>query len=91
MWLPNVPPKPTTIISSWIAAFIGIAAVVALDSYARVRSDLPFVMGSFGATSVLIYGAINGPLSLSRATCSWAPWCLCSSGCCVGSMSSRGG
>jgi len=51
---------------SWIGAFIGIAAV----SYANFNiiedMDLVMVIGSFGASAVLIYGAINSPLAQPR-------------------------
>jgi len=51
---------------SWTGAFIGIAAV----SYANFNiiedTDLVMVIGSFGASAVLIYGAINSPLAQPR-------------------------
>jgi CBS-domain-containing membrane protein len=54
------------IVWSWIGAFIGIAAV----SYANFNiiedTDLVMVIGSFGASAVLIYGAINSPLAQPR-------------------------
>ncbi len=51
---------------SWLGAFLGIAAV----SYANFNmiddTDLVMVIGSFGASAVLIYGAINSPLAQPR-------------------------
>jgi CBS-domain-containing membrane protein len=51
---------------SWIGAFLGIGAV-AYVSYDLVdRTDLVMVIGSFGASAVLIYGAIKSPLAQPR-------------------------
>lgn len=51
---------------SWIGAFLGIAAV-ALAHYRFLEgSDLVMVIGSFGASAVLIYGAIRSPLAQPR-------------------------
>jgi len=51
---------------SWIGAFLGIAAV-AYISYNNLReTDLVMVIGSFGASAVLIYGAIESPLAQPR-------------------------
>jgi CBS-domain-containing membrane protein len=54
------------IIWSWIGAFFGIAAV-AYISYNRLdQTDLVMIIGSFGASAVLIYGAIKSPLAQPR-------------------------
>lgn len=51
---------------SWIGAFLGIAAV----AYAQLQivdgTDHVLLVGSFGATAVLLYGAITSPLSQPR-------------------------
>lgn len=48
---------------SWIGSFLGILAVAYLSSgYMEVR-DLTLVIGSFGASAVLIYAAIRSPLA----------------------------
>lgn len=54
------------IIWSWIGAFLGIATV-ALISY-KILEDkgLTMIIGSFGASAVLIYGAIKSPLAQPR-------------------------
>ena len=51
---------------SWLGSFLGIAAV-ALINY-RLLAGTPFMMiiGSFGASAVLIYGAIKSPLAQPR-------------------------
>lgn len=54
------------IVWSWIGAFLGIAAV-AYISYNRLeQTDLVMIIGSFGASAVLIYGAIKSPLAQPR-------------------------
>ena len=54
------------IVWSWIGAFLGIAAV----SYANFNiikdTDFVMVIGSFGASAVLLYGAIKSPLAQPR-------------------------
>jgi CBS-domain-containing membrane protein len=51
---------------SWIGAFLGIATV-ALISYKLLESTgFTLIIGSFGASAVLIYGAIKSPLAQPR-------------------------
>lgn len=52
---------------SWVGAFLGIA-LVALSHYSLVGegSDLTMIIGSFGASAVLIYGAVRSPLAQPR-------------------------
>jgi CBS-domain-containing membrane protein len=51
---------------SWIGAFLGIASVSYLHYNMVPQSDMVMVVGSFGASAVLIYGAPSGPLSQPR-------------------------
>ncbi len=51
---------------SWIGAFLGISAVAWLDHFYFEGSDLSLMVGSLGASSVLIYGAIRSPLAQPR-------------------------
>jgi CBS-domain-containing membrane protein len=51
---------------SWIGAFLGIAAVAWIHSRVLAQSDLVMIIGSFGASAVLIYGAIRSPLAQPR-------------------------
>jgi len=51
---------------SWIGAFIGIAAVSYINFNIIEDTDLVMVIGSFGASAVLIYGAIESPLAQPR-------------------------
>ena len=54
------------IVWSWLGAFIGISAVGIINSYVFEGTDLTLVIGSFGASAVLIYGAIRSPLAQPR-------------------------
>jgi len=51
---------------SWLGAFLGIAAVSFLHYRVLSGTDLVMVIGSFGASAVLIYGAIQSPLAQPR-------------------------
>jgi len=51
---------------SWLGAFLGIAAVSAIHYNLITQTDLVMVIGSFGASAVLIYGAIKSPLAQPR-------------------------
>ena len=51
---------------SWVGAFLGIAAVASLNYKNLENSDLVLIIGSFGASAVLIYGAIKSPLAQPR-------------------------
>jgi len=51
---------------SWIGAFAGIAAVAYINYYFLSETDLLMVIGSFGASAVLIYGAVRSPLAQPR-------------------------
>ncbi len=54
------------IIWSWIGAFCGIGAVAYINYNMLEATDLLMVIGSFGASAVLIYGAIDVPLAQPR-------------------------
>jgi CBS-domain-containing membrane protein len=54
------------IIWSWIGAFLGIAVVAYLNYSKFENTDLVMIVGSFGASAVLIYGAIKSPLAQPR-------------------------
>lgn len=51
---------------SWIGSFLGIAAVALIHYRILEDSDLIMIIGSFGASAVLIYGAIRSPLAQPR-------------------------
>jgi CBS-domain-containing membrane protein len=51
---------------SWLGSFIGIAAVALIHFRVLDGSGLLMIIGSFGASAVLIYGAIRSPLAQPR-------------------------
>ena len=51
---------------SWIGSFVGIAAVALINYRMLKDSDLVMIIGSFGASAVLIYGAVASPLAQPR-------------------------
>jgi CBS-domain-containing membrane protein len=51
---------------SWIGSFCGIAAVALLHYKLVDQNGLLMLIGSFGASAVLIYGAIKSPLAQPR-------------------------
>lgn len=51
---------------SWLGAFLGIAGVAFLHYKVLGDADLMLIVGSFGASAVLIYGAIKSPLAQPR-------------------------
>lgn len=51
---------------SWIGAFLGISVVAWMNHFYFEGSDLSLMVGSLGASSVLIYGAIRSPLAQPR-------------------------
>ncbi len=54
------------IIWSWIGSFIGIIAVAYINYGIIEQTDLVMIIGSFGASAVLIYGAVKSPLAQPR-------------------------
>lgn len=60
------PMEKANLFWSWIGSFIGIMAVAYINYDILSDSDLSLIIGSFGASAVLIYGAINSPLSQPR-------------------------
>jgi CBS-domain-containing membrane protein len=62
------PPRVSNdeILWSWIGSFTGIAAVAWVYQLFFVGTDLTLMIGSFGASAVLTYGAIRSPLAQPR-------------------------
>jgi CBS-domain-containing membrane protein len=62
------PPKVGLIevVWSWIGSFLGIAAVSLIHYKVLNHTDMVMIIGSFGASAVLIYGAIRSPLAQPR-------------------------
>jgi len=51
---------------SFIGAFVGIGLIVYLQSLLLTKHENFFLIGSFGASSVLVFGAIQSPLAQPR-------------------------
>lgn len=51
---------------SWVGSFMGIFIISYFHSTILEDKDLALVIGSFGASAVLIYGARNSPFSQPR-------------------------
>jgi CBS-domain-containing membrane protein len=51
---------------SWVGAFLGIATVALISYNVLDTTGLTMIIGSFGASAVLIYGAIKSPLAQPR-------------------------
>lgn len=62
------PPKVnlSEILWSWIGAFLGITPIAFLNYDLFPGDDFVFIIGSFGASAVLIYGAVKSPLAQPR-------------------------
>lgn len=51
---------------TFIGSFFGIGLIGFIQSYLLTPEDNLFLIGSFGASAVLIYGVINSPLAQPR-------------------------
>jgi len=51
---------------SWVGGFVGISAVSWANLASIQRYDLTLMVGSFGASAVLLYGAVRSPLAQPR-------------------------
>ena len=51
---------------SFVGAFVGIGLIAWVQSQFLTELENIFLIGSFGASSVLIYGAINSPMAQPR-------------------------
>jgi CBS-domain-containing membrane protein len=62
------PPRVTNseILWSWIGGFLGIALVAWINQLYFAGTDMTLLIGSFGASAVLVYGAGRSPLAQPR-------------------------
>ena len=51
---------------SWLGSFLGVAAVALLHAGLFEPRELSLLIGSFGASAVLLYGAVRSPLAQPR-------------------------
>lgn len=56
----------TQVFWSWLGAFLGMALVSLVSRFVLEGLGLTLVIGSFGASAVLIYAAIDSPLAQPR-------------------------
>jgi CBS-domain-containing membrane protein len=56
----------TEVCWSWLGSFLGITAVALLHYNLVDQQGLMLLIGSFGASAVLIYGAVRSPLAQPR-------------------------
>jgi len=56
----------TEILWSWVGAFFGIGACGLMTQYMLAGTDMTLMIGSFGASAVLAYGAVRSPLAQPR-------------------------
>jgi len=54
------------ILWSWIGGFLGISAVAWVSKLIFEGMDLTLMIGSFGASAVLVFGAVRSPLAQPR-------------------------
>lgn len=54
------------VVWSWVGAFLGIALVGLIGAASVDRVGQGLLIGSFGATAVLVYGAVRSPLAQPR-------------------------
>lgn len=56
------------ILWSWIGSFVGIMVIANMHNLLHLLSkgDFSLIIGSFGATAVLAYGAVDSPLAQPR-------------------------
>lgn len=51
---------------AWLGSFLGILCIAALERFVINDSESPFLIGSFGASCVLVFGAPASPLAQPR-------------------------
>ena len=64
----GIPPRVghEEVLWSWTGGFLGIAAVAWINHWWFAGTDLSLVIGSLGASAVLVYGAVRSPLAQPR-------------------------
>ncbi len=51
---------------SWLGSFIGLGAISLMNLALNGTGDTSLIVGSFGASAVLVYGATKSPLAQPR-------------------------
>ncbi len=62
------PPRVSNneVLWSWIGGFLGMAVLAWVNQLFFTGTDMTLMIGSFGASAVLVYGAIRSPLAQPR-------------------------
>jgi CBS-domain-containing membrane protein len=62
------PPRVSNseVLWSWLGGFAGMAVLAWVNQLLFSGTDLTLVIGSFGASAVLVYGAVRSPLAQPR-------------------------
>ena len=60
------PLERSNLIWSWVGSFLGILAISYFHKDILADKDLTLVIGSFGASAVLVYGAVHSALAQPR-------------------------
>lgn len=62
------PPKVggREILWSWVGSFIAIGGLALISRWYFEAQDVPLMVGSFGASAVLVFGAVRSPLAQPR-------------------------
>jgi len=58
--------KPEDHLWTFIGAFLGIGIIASIQSHFLSHTENVILIGSFGASAVLVYGATNSPLAQPR-------------------------
>ena len=64
----SIPPRAPgrEIVAAWIGSCIAIGLIALLERYAVGENGFPLLIGSFGASAVLAFGATKSPLAQPR-------------------------
>ena len=54
------------IVLSWLGSFVAIGCIGLMDQYVARGAGLPLLIGSFGASAVLVFGACGSPFAQPR-------------------------
>jgi CBS-domain-containing membrane protein len=58
--------EPMDHLWTFVGAFIGVGAIGLMQDHGVLLTDAVFLIGSFGASAVLVFGATNSPLAQPR-------------------------
>ena len=64
----KTPPRASgkEIVTAWLGSCFAIGLIALLERYMTGENGFPLLIGSFGASAVLAFGAVNSPLAQPR-------------------------